>query len=61
MKLKLYKGNIITAGVTSPDTLYSENLVTFEESDYDQEDATGLHQPVGSCRTRSRRCGSRGS
>ena len=42
VKLKLYKGNIITAGVTSPDTLYSENLVTFEESDYNQNDATGF-------------------
>ena len=42
MKLKLYKGNIITAGVTSPETLYSENLVTFEESDYNQDDATGF-------------------
>ena len=42
VKLKLYKGNIITAGVTSPDTLYSENLVTFEESDYNQDDATGF-------------------
>ena len=42
VKLKLYKGNIITAGVTSPETLYSENLVTFEESDYNQNDATGF-------------------
>ena len=42
VKLKLYKGNIITAGVTSPETLYSENLVTFEESDYNQDDATGF-------------------
>lgn len=42
VKLKLYKGNIITSGVTSPDTLYSENLVTFEESDYNQSDATGF-------------------
>ena len=42
VKLKLYKGNIITAGVTSPHTLYSENLVTFEESDYNQGDATGF-------------------
>ena len=40
--LKLYKGNIITSGVTSPATLYSENLVTFEESDYNQSDATGF-------------------
>ena len=42
VKLKLYKGNIITAGVTSPCSLYSENLVTFEESDYNQNDATGF-------------------
>ncbi len=42
VKLKLYKGNIITAGVTSPETLYSESLVTFEESDYNQDDATGF-------------------
>ena len=42
VKLKLYKGNIITASVTSPETLYSENLVTFEESDYNQDDATGF-------------------
>ena len=42
VKLKLYKGNIITAGVTSPETLYSENLVTFEESDYDQKDSAGF-------------------
>jgi len=42
VKLKLYKGNIITASVTSPKTLYSENLVTFEESDYDQKDSQGF-------------------
>ena len=42
VKLKLYKGNIITAGVTSPDTLYSEEIVTFQESDYNQNDATGF-------------------
>ena len=42
VKLKLYKGNIITASVTSPETLYSEDLVTFEESDYDQKDAQGF-------------------
>lgn len=42
VKLKLYKGNVITAGVTSPESLYSENLVTFEESDYNQNDATGF-------------------
>jgi len=42
VKLKLYKGNIITSGVTSPETLYSENIVTFGESDYDQGQATGF-------------------
>ena len=42
VKLKLYKGNIITSGVTSPDTLYSEDIVTFQESDYNQNDATGF-------------------
>ena len=38
VKLKLYKGNIITSGVTSPETLYSEDIVTFQESDYNQND-----------------------
>ena len=42
VKLKLYKGNIINAGVTSPETLYSEDLVTFGESDYDQTDSQGF-------------------
>ena len=42
VKLKLYKGNIIPAGTTSPCTLYSENLVTFGESDYDQSQAAGF-------------------
>ena len=42
VKLKLYKGNIITSSVTSPESLYSEKIVTFEESDYDQTDATGF-------------------
>ena len=42
VKLKLYKGNMINAGVTSPESLYSEDLVTFEESDYDQKDSAGF-------------------
>ena len=42
VKLKLYKGNIITSAVTSPETLYSEKIVTFGESDYDQGQATGF-------------------
>ena len=42
VKLKLYKGNIIPAGMTSPYSLYSEKLATFAESDYDQKDAKGF-------------------
>ena len=42
VKLKLYKGNMITSSVTSPMTLYSEDIVTFGESDYNQADATGF-------------------
>ena len=42
VKLKLYKGNMITASITSPCSLYSEQLVTFNESDYNQADATGF-------------------
>ena len=42
VKLKLYKGNIIPSGTTSPYSLYSEELVTFGESDYDQAQAAGF-------------------
>lgn len=43
VRLKLYKGNIIDAGVKSPYSLYSEAVVTFgEESDYDQNDSAGF-------------------
>ena len=42
VKLKLYKGNMINAGITSPYSLYSEDLVTFGESDYDQAQAGGF-------------------
>ena len=42
VKLKLYKGNIIPAGMTSPYSLYSEELVTFGESEYDQKQAEGF-------------------
>ena len=42
VKLKLYKGNIIPAGTTSPYSLYSEELVTFGESDYNQAQAAGF-------------------
>ena len=43
VKLKLYKGNIINAGVTSPYSLYSEEVATFGEDEvYDQMDSQGF-------------------
>ena len=42
VRLKLYKGNIINAGVWSENSLYSEEMATFGESDYDQKDAGGF-------------------
>ncbi len=43
VKLKLYKGNIISAGSKSPHSLYSQEFVTFEHDDvYNQSDATGF-------------------
>ena len=42
VKLKLYKGNMINAGVWSPNSLYSEEIATFGESDYDQAQAKGF-------------------
>ncbi len=41
--LKLYKGNMINAGVTSPYTLYDEQTASFgEDEDYNQADANGF-------------------
>ena len=44
VKLKLYKGNIINAGVTSPNSLYSETIASFGEDGgaYDQKDSAGF-------------------
>ena len=42
VRLKLYKGNMINAGVWSPYSLYSEEIATFGESDYNQKDAEGF-------------------
>ena len=43
VNIKLYKGNIINAGVTSPYTLYSKDFASFDEDDvYDQKDANGF-------------------
>ncbi|MFR1213819.1 MAG: argininosuccinate synthase [Acutalibacteraceae bacterium] len=43
VKLKLYKGNIIDAGMTSPYSLYDEDTATFDEDEvYNQADAAGF-------------------
>ena len=43
VKLKLYKGNIIDAGVTSPYSLYDPEIATFDEDEvYNQADANGF-------------------
>ncbi len=43
VKIKLYKGNITPASVTSPYSLYSEEVATFGEDDvYDQKDSAGF-------------------
>jgi argininosuccinate synthase len=44
VRLKLYKGNVIVIGRASPNSLYSDALVTFEDDRgaYDQKDAAGF-------------------
>lgn len=43
VKLKLYKGNIVTAKISSPYSLYNEEFATFgEDNVYDQNDAEGF-------------------
>lgn len=43
VKLKLYKGTITSAGMSSPNSLYSEQIASFGEDDsYDQNDAAGF-------------------
>ncbi len=43
VKLKLYKGNIMNAGVTSPYSLYDPEIATFDEDEvYDQADSKGF-------------------
>jgi argininosuccinate synthase len=43
VKLKLYKGNILNAGVTSPYSLYNEQTASFgEDDDYNQADSAGF-------------------
>ena len=47
VKLKLYKGNILKAGVWSDYSLYNEELASFGESDYDQTDSAGFIKLYG--------------
>ncbi len=42
VRLALYKGNVIVIGRQSPNSLYDEDLATFESSNYDQRDAEGF-------------------
>ena len=43
VKLKLYKGNMILAGITSPYSLYDEDIATFSEDEvYNQMDSQGF-------------------
>ena len=43
VKLKLYKGNVMDAGVTSPYSLYDEEIATFDEDEvYNQNDSAGF-------------------
>jgi len=48
VRLKLYKGNIFNAGITSPYSLYRQDLATFGEDEiYDQKDAAGFIRLFG--------------
>ena len=42
VRVALYKGNVIVIGRKSPNSLYDEDLATFESSNYDQRDAEGF-------------------
>ena len=59
VKLKLYKGNVINAGVTSPYSLYDEEVATFDEDHvYDQKDAGGFINLYGlSIKVRAKKLG----
>ncbi len=55
VKFKLYKGNIIKAGETSPYSLYNESIASFKTGDlYDHHDAEGFINLFGlSCKVRA--------
>ncbi len=44
VKLRIYKGNVTSAGITSPHSLYSENIATFDDDGgaYSQKDSEGF-------------------
>ena len=44
VKLRIYKGNVTSAGITSPNSLYSEDIATFSDDGgaYSQKDAEGF-------------------
>lgn len=48
VKLKLYKGNIVPAGITAPKSLYLDNLASFTDTEmYNQKDANGFIRLFG--------------
>jgi len=48
VRVKLYRGNCVVVGRTSPVTLYEPDIATFDESElYDQKDATGFINVFG--------------
>ena len=59
VKFKLYKGNIIKAGTTSPYSLYNESIASFTTGDlYDHHDAEGFINLFGlSCKVRAMKMG----
>lgn len=62
VKFKLYKGNIIKAGTTSPYTLYNESIASFTTGDlYDHHDAEGFINLFGlSCKVRAMKMADQG-
>nr|WP_321153147.1 argininosuccinate synthase [uncultured Acetatifactor sp.] len=63
VKFKLYKGNIIKAGTTSPYTLYNESIASFTTGDlYDHHDAEGFINLFGlSCKVRAMKMAEQGA
>ncbi len=62
VKFKLYKGNIIKAGTTSPYTLYNESIASFTTGElYDHHDAEGFINLFGlSCKVRAMKMSQQG-